>query len=468
MSGYAIANGIGFNSLGFSPKSISNLQLWHDATDIGTQGYSLDFDGTNDYAQADNEITAYPFTFESYVKIDVISTLTFLSINDSANSSRYFLIDTSGAKVRITARNTTSVVATGSTTIVVGTWYHLAGVFASATDRRLYLNGVLEVSDTTSVNFTNTINNKVLFGLQRTISPQNYLNGKLSDVRIWNTERTVTEILDNYNKRLIGNETGLVGYWKLSEGTSLIAKDFTSNANDATITEAVWIVDEPFSNGIISDFTSVRIWKDKSINGYDATQATSANRPTYRSNQIDSKATIQFDGSNDNLLLPSGAFGILRNVSGATVFVVYKASTDLTTQAPIIFTTSTSTIRTDLRKNSTNVFVTGGRRLDADASAQSVTSTTTNTGNYILQSVKYDYQNTLQEQYLNNLLDGQNLSFQTSGNTSDTNSTYISIGGYLTSNYLNGNIAELIVFNRILSTSEFTNVNKYLMAKWGL
>ena len=470
MSGYAIANGIGFNSLGFSPKSISNLQLWHDATDIGTQGYSLDFDGTNDYAQADNEITAYPFTFESYVKIDVISTLTFLSINDSANSSRYFLIDTSGAKVRITARNTTSVVATGSTTIVVGTWYHLAGVFASATDRRLYLNGVLEVSDTTSVNFTNTINNKVLFGLQRTISPQNYLNGKLSDVRIWNTERTVTEILDNYNKRLIGNETGLVGYWKLSEGTSLIAKDFTSNANDATITEAVWIVDEPFSNGIISDFTSVRIWKDKSINGYDATQATSANRPTYRSNQIDSKATIQFDGSDDFLSLPSGALGILRNVAGATIFLLYKASTDLTIQTALWVSNgiSANQIRVQSRKTATNTFSAFGRRLDADASAQNVASTTTNVGDYILQSIKVDYQNTLLEQFLNNTLQGQSLTFQTSGNTSDTDALVTNLGGTNTGSNLNGNIAEILIYNRTLSTAEFTNVNKYLMAKWGL
>jgi hypothetical protein len=468
MSVYGIANAIGFNSLGFSPNSISNLQLWHDATDVGTQGYSLDFDGVDDYAVASNEITAYPFTFESWVKIDtIVGALTFLSINDSANGSRYFLIDTSSAKFRITARNTTSTVTTGTTTIVANTWYHLAGVFASATDRRLYLNGVLEASDTSSVTFTNVITNQVLFGLQRTLTPNNYLDGKLSDVRIWNTARTETEILDNYNKRLIGNETGLVGYWKLSEGISAVAKDFTSNANDATITEAVWIVDEPFSNGVISDYTSMRIWKDKSGNGYDATQATSANRPTYRTNQVNGKPTINFDGSNDVLLSPSGAFGILRNVSGASIFVVYKASTDLTIQAPILITTNASTIRLDLRKNASNLLATSGRTLDADT-AESIASTTTNVGNYILQSVKYDYQNTLQEQYLNNTLEGQNLTFQTSGNTSDTNSAYISIGAFATSNYLNGAIAEIIVFNKTLSTAEFNNVNKYLMAKWGL
>jgi hypothetical protein len=468
MSGYAIANGIGFNSLGFSPKSISNLQLWHDATDIGTQGYSLDFDGTIDEARADNEIIEYPFTLETWVKSDTAgSTQSFFGIVQSGVNSRYYNLGMVSGTFVLKARNTTQIITTGTTTVVDGTWYHVAGVFASATDRKLYVDGILEGSGTDSVLFSN-LTDKVLLGVQRITSPDLYLNGKLSDVRVWNTERTSAEILDNYNKRLIGNETGLVGYWKLSEGISAVAKDFTSNANDATITDAVWIVDEPFSNGIISDFTSVRIWKDKSINGYHAEQATSANRPTYRSNQIDSKATIQFDGTDDFLSLPSGALGILRNVGGATVFVVYKASTDLTLQSGIYFsTTSAGSIRLQLRKTALNVFATSGRRLDADT-LETINSSTTNAGNYILQSVKVDYQNTSIQQFLNNTLDGQDLTFQTSGNTSDTDSLNAILGATNSGSYLNGNIAEVIVFNRTLSTTEFTNVNKYLMAKWGL
>jgi hypothetical protein len=469
MSGYAIANGIGFNSLGFSPKSISNLQLWHDATDIGTQGYSLDFDGTIDEARADNEIIEYPFTLETWVKSDTAgSTQSFFGIVQSGVNSRYYNLGMVSGTFVLKARNTTQIITTGTTTVVDGTWYHVAGVFASATDRKLYVDGILEGSGTDSVLFSN-LTDKVLLGVQRITSPDLYLNGKLSDVRVWNTERTSAEILDNYNKRLIGNETGLVGYWKLSEGISAVAKDFTSNANDATITDAVWIVDEPFSNGIISDFTSVRIWKDKSINGYHAEQATSANRPTYRSNQIDSKATIQFDGTDDFLSLPSGALGILRNVAGATIFLVAKHSTDLTVQTGVWFTNGTAAgqVRILLRKSASNFFNISGRRLDADT-AESVTSTTTNVGNYILQSAKIDYQNTLLEQFLNNTLDGQDLIYLTSGNTSDTDSLNASLGATNIGSYLNGNIAEVLIYNRTLSTAEFTNVNKYLMAKWGL
>jgi len=469
MSGYGIANAIGFNSLGFSPKSISNMQLWYDATDVGTQGYSLDFDGVDDLATADNEITAYPFTFETWVKYDVVASKAFLAINQSDNNTRYWGLRVSSSLFTIVSRNTTQFLTSGTTTVLANTWYHIAGVFESNTSKKLYVNGVLEATQTDNVTFNNSANNKLLMGLYRPVSGEPF-NGKLSDVRVWNTARTVTEILDNYNKRLIGNETGLVGYWKLSEGISAVAKDFTSNANDATITEAVWIVDEPFSNGVISDYSSMRIWKDKSINGYHATQATSANRPTYRSNQIDSKATIQFDGTDDSLSLPSGALSILNNVAGASIFIVYKATTDLTLQTPLWISSGTSVnqSRVNLRKSATNTFSSFGRRLDADATAQNVQSTTTNIGNYILQSVKFDYQNTLLEQYLNNSLEGQSLTFQTSGNTSNTNSLSFTLGSTNSSSFLNGNMAELIIYNKTLSTAEFNNVNKYLMAKWGL
>jgi hypothetical protein len=466
MSVYGIANAIGFNSLGFSPKSISNLQLWHDATDVGTQGYSLDFDGVDDYAQAVNEITAYPFTLETWVKFDVVGTTqNIVAISDSTVGSKAFQLRKNTSN-NIVLRSQGFVTTTGTSTVPANTWVHVAGVFETDTNKMLYVNGVLEATQTSNVAF-NTSSDEVVFGIASSFTTADSLDGKLSDVRVWNTSRTATEILDNYEQRLIGNETGLVGYWKLDEGNSTAAKDFTSNANDASLINGTsWNTGEPFTENI-SDLTGVRIWKDKSGNGYDATQATSANRPTYRTNQVNGKPTINFDGSNDVLLSPSGAFGILRNVSGASIFVVYKASTDLTIQAPILITTNASTIRLDLRKNASNLFATSGRTLDADT-AESIASTTTNVGNYILQSVKYDYQNTLQEQYLNNTLEGQNLTFQTSGNTSDTNSAYISIGAFATSNYLNGAIAEIIVFNKTLSTAEFNNVNIYLMAKWGL
>jgi hypothetical protein len=42
-------------------------------------------------------------------------------------------------------------------------------------------------------------------------------NGWFDEFRIWNVARTDAEIKDNYTKPLVGNEPGLVGYWKFDD-----------------------------------------------------------------------------------------------------------------------------------------------------------------------------------------------------------------------------------------------------------
>jgi len=68
-------------------------------------------------------------------------------------------------------------------------------------------------------------------------------DGLIDDVRVWNVERTATEIADNYNKELTGSETGLVGYWKLNSTLG----DSTANNNDLTNNNgAIFSTENPF------------------------------------------------------------------------------------------------------------------------------------------------------------------------------------------------------------------------------
>lgn len=57
-----------------------------------------------------------------------------------------------------------------------------------------------------------------------------FFDGNISDVRIWNTIRTATQIRDNMNQQLTGSESGLVAYFKLDGNFN----DSTSNANHLT------------------------------------------------------------------------------------------------------------------------------------------------------------------------------------------------------------------------------------------
>jgi hypothetical protein len=448
---------------------LPNLQLWLPADRIGVQGYSLDFDGTDDFVQATNVITAYPFTMECWVRLDVTNDFQrILAIsNTTAGNIRYgltLIVDSGNVNFAVQAQNTTTRNAIGTSTIQANIWYHIAGVFESDTSRKIYVNGVEEGANTQTATYDNTSNT---FNMGRHFTTAAFLNGKMSDVRIWNTARTAAQIADNYNKRLIGNESGLVGYWKLDKGSGTTVADSTSNANAGTITGAVWDNSEPFTEPI-DDGTAVRLWSDQSGNGYDATQSTTAARPTYIASGLNGLPVVRFDGTDDRLALGASALGMLRNVAGATVFAVVKYPTAAESNLLFISVgTSGGLGRLQMRSTSGTKYNIQGRRLDAD-SAQGVTSNQNATANFIIHTAFLNYSNTLLQQLINGGLDGQKTDYHVSGNTSDTDSNAIAIGAAGASSFLNGDIAEIIVYNRALNTSELAQVHRYLARKWGI
>src|SRR5574343_1369214 len=51
----------------------------------------------------------------------------------------------------------------------------------------------------------------------------------------------------------------------------------------------------------LNDGDAVATWEDSSGNNRDASQATGANRPTYKTNIVNSLPVVRFDGSDDYL-----------------------------------------------------------------------------------------------------------------------------------------------------------------------
>jgi hypothetical protein len=301
----------------------------------------------------------------------------------------------------------------------------------------------------------------------RHFSASLFLNGKLSDVRIWNTARTAQEIADNYQKRLIGNESGLVGYWKLDKGSGTTVTDSTTNANAGTITGAVWDNSEPFTEPI-DDGTAVRIWADQSGNGYDATQSTTAARPTYIASGFNGLPVVRFDGTDDHLGFSGGALSLLKNVAGATIFVAVKYSATAV-NAPSFFASrnsSSTSVRILIRTSTAPKYNMQATRLDADTAINMNSVQATNTNSVVIQTAKADYQNQTLEQFINGTLDGST-TFATSGNTENADSLAIFLGR-VSATYLTGDIAEIIVYNRALNTSELAQVHRYLARKWGI
>jgi hypothetical protein len=160
---------------------------------------------------------------------------------------------------------------------------------------------------------------------------------------------------------------------------------------------------------------------------------------------------------------------MLRNVAGATVFAVVKYPGTSSNQVCFQATNNSTGARLQIEQTSAgkNAFL----ARSTDAGTQGTATSTANSSNtFIIHSGRVDYPTRLLENYRNGGLDGsqQNV-IETSNTSSDTNSGFITIGansgGFVA---LNGDIAEIIVYNRALNTSELAQVHRYLARKWGI
>jgi len=126
-----------------------------------------------------------------------------------------------------------------------------------------------------------------------------------------------------FNGGLIGKDrtttaAAASGVWTLNEQIKAKRNNIWPGAlwDPTVITTALWL-DAADSSTITLNGSTVSQWNDKSSNARNASQATAANQPTYSATGFNSKPTVQFDGSNDQLDLIQFA-----QVSDQNIFAV--------------------------------------------------------------------------------------------------------------------------------------------------
>ncbi|MBM3990357.1 MAG: hypothetical protein FJ298_05035 [Planctomycetes bacterium] len=224
-------------------------------------------------------------------------------------------------------------------------------------------------------------------------------------------------------------------------------------------------------------------WVDKSSAGLgDASQASAAARPALAAVGASALTLVHFDGD-DFLDLAAPSFDMLRNSPGASVFAVARPTQPSAQQAFRVFMASTGTnsAATRVGFNFFDGFGTGlggtgdaglaGRRLDTDA-YQRINGGGASLGALAQWTGEFDFFHAR----LGLRCDGQPVTavtgFQTPGQTSDSASLNIRIGADASLNdlrgFFSGDLAELIVYDRLLLPSERTLVERYLARKWSV
>lgn len=196
-------------------------------------------------------VTATPLTMACWAQVNNITANHWLmALADSADGDSVVGIRCAGAVANdpIQAR---LITATGSSAIAsinnypgAGTWFHAAGVFASATSRFVYLDGTQSTESTTNRAMPTV--DRTSIGRKGGLTAEEYLDGRAAEAGIWNVALTANEIasLAKGASPLMIRPNALVAYWPL-HGRFSPEPDWFGASTPMTVTSATQAAHPP-------------------------------------------------------------------------------------------------------------------------------------------------------------------------------------------------------------------------------
>lgn len=271
----ATGTNVTFESFGPGPKALTTgipqynspysdgQWLTFDGTPL--IGTSVEVSRTNGYPEVMNN-----FTMEFWARPTagrLSSPETDIGVSDAAHSQgRFAILPTqgsqayggghAGAGISI-GTNGVSVFQHASfylpSVLVYDTpitnWTHVAVSYLDGTPS-LYLNGLLvRVGKATRRDVINAVHPGIGLGGSQIRNDFGFYAGDLTEVRIWNYTVPPSLIQARQLQHLNGSETGLVGYWRLMEGTGAIVSDSSPQGLGGTIYKDGAVFDDAWVQG---------------------------------------------------------------------------------------------------------------------------------------------------------------------------------------------------------------------------
>lgn len=227
----------------------------------------------------------------------------------------------------------------------------------------------------------------------------------------------------------------------------------------------------------ITTSTGVSQWNDKSGNGHNASQGTGTEQPALISNALNGRSVLRFDGSNDRLVASSMQL-FTNSTAPVTTFVVFQS--DNVTGQKFLLNHGNVAGNTFELGYATGLNASGNFGLHRGSSQAAVTP-----GGTIANSTWYYFTTVVKSSGST----PANVAFYRFGNAlsaaNDSNG-WLSSGSYRTestsldigyrndnqtgsfSAFHDGDIAEIIVYQRELSDTERQHIEYYLATKWAL
>jgi len=200
--------------------SIFDYELSQDqVTQLGLDGYAFNFDGIDDRLNCGNDSSLQitgAMTISCWVKGASTQGASGVSTFDSINSPGYiFGPNSSGLVSFILADTGSSYISVDSTQQITTTeWHHIVGVYTPSVSMKIYIDGQLSKNETSNIPSSQYAGgNDFVIGYR----PCCKIDGQISNVAIWNTDLTGTQVSTLYNNGKPGDISSLnpVAWYKL-------------------------------------------------------------------------------------------------------------------------------------------------------------------------------------------------------------------------------------------------------------
>ncbi|NLX80336.1 MAG: LamG domain-containing protein [Proteiniphilum sp.] len=385
--------------------------------------------------------------------------------------------------------------------LVDGNWHHIVFTYdkdAGENNQRFYIDGVLRNQKTTTGTFDTTTNPLSLV--------TSSFKGGFRDARIYNRQLTDNEVVDLFEGKSVTD--GLVGHWEMNEGTGNIAYDSSPNNNNGVIVGALWKEDIEqvdkisqlrtngdliiygklvegtevadsllkLSNGVVSigdivenyDFTfkplsmkgiqayfdasvldvgNVPIWEDLTGNGNNLV-ASSNNTPVVIPSSLNGLNTLAFDVTP---MVFSSTFKIQPN---ASIYMIVKSNSAGGALQTIMGTQGITAVvapRFYIAYENSYLMRTQGRQTFSGVTIQD---------EFVVFGVRHNEVGDMVLQVNETIVEA-------AGHITEYDDTVVQLG-FGSYRGFNGEIGELIIFNRMLNDKEHNALYAYLREKWGV
>jgi len=232
------------------------VQVADQSASLQATNYAMSLPGgpdasTNNGAYSNVEISGVPlatlpYTIEMWVYITAkqvqYAGLVYHRLDASTNSGVQFAATWQMSNVPNTIRtnNNTSGYGLLSDTLTLNAWHHVAVVITS-TNRSCYMDGKKTTENLTIPTYDFSTGRMWIGRDSANASNDNRaFKGLIDEVRIWNVEKTATELENNKYLTLSGTESGLIGYWNFDDSAT-VATDLSPTANHGYITGGTYV-----------------------------------------------------------------------------------------------------------------------------------------------------------------------------------------------------------------------------------